>query len=332
MVKYIIKRILWTIPVLLVVIIAVFTIVDFTPGDPIYALYGSNITDEQYELKAIDMGLDGTFGERLGRYLLNIVTKLDFGKSYINKRSVTAQIAERVKPSLIIGIFSVLLSQIIAIPIGVAAATHHQRPFDYGVITGCVIFSSIPMYIIAVFLMLIFCLKLQWLPAAGISTWKHYILPVASGLLGGSVQTIKMTRSSMLEVIRQDYIRTARAKGVPERTVIYKHALKNGLIPVLTMIGMQVGGSMGGSILTETVFTIPGMGILLKEATTNLDFPVIMGCIIFMTTIMALMNLLTDIVYGLVDPRVYVSLYGGARKTARKKSGRNQKEREGSAA
>lgn len=319
MVKYIIKRVLWTIPVLLVVIIAVFTIMYFTPGDAVYALMGSDITEEQYEAKAKDLGIDGTYGERLSRYLFNIVTKFDFGKSYINNRPVAKQIIERLKPSFIIGIFSVLISQLIAIPIGVIAATHHQKPLDYGIITGCVVFSCVPQYIIAVFLMLIFCLKLRWFPAAGISSWKHYVLPIVSGLIGGGVQTIKMTRSSMLEVIRQDYIRTARAKGVSERSVIYKHTLKNALIPVLTMIGMQVGGAMGGSILAETVFTIPGMGLLLKEATSNMDFPIVMGCIIFMTTVMAVMNLLTDIVYGLVDPRVYTSLYGGSARKRKKK-------------
>lgn len=318
MFKYIIKRILWTIPVLLVVIVAVFTIMYFTPGDAVYALLGTDITQEQYEAKAKDMGIDGSYGERLGRYLFNIVTKFDFGKSYINNRPVTTQIAERLKPSIIIGVVSVLITQMIAVPIGVLAATHHQKPLDYGIITGCAIFSCIPQYIIAVFLMLIFCLKLKWFPAAGIYTWKHYVLPIVAVLIGGGVQTIKMTRSSMLEVIRQDYIRTARAKGAPEKSVIYKHTLKNALIPVLTTIGMQIGGSLGGSILVETVFTIPGMGLLLTEATKNLDFPMIMGCIIFMTIIMAIMNLLTDIVYGLVDPRVYTSLYGGFRKKKKK--------------
>lgn len=313
MVKYIIKRLLWTIPVLLVVIIAVFTIMYFTPGDSIYALYGQDITQEQYDKLAESMGLSGGYWERLGNYIWGIVSRLDFGNSYISKRPVTTMIAERLKPSLIIGIFSVIFSQLLAIPIGILAATHHQKPLDWGIITGCVVFSCIPQYIIAVFLMLIFCLQLRWLPAAGISSWRHYILPIVAGLIGGGVQTIKMTRSSMLEVIRQDYIRTARAKGVPERSVIYKHTLKNALIPVLTTIGMQVGGAMGGSILAETVFTIPGMGLLLREATSNLDFPVIMGNIIFMTTCHALINLLTDIVYGFVDPRVYVSLYGKKR-------------------
>lgn len=310
MLKYIIKRILWTIPVLLAVIIVVFTIMYFTPGDAVYVLYGMNITEEQYEAYAEVMGINGTYWERLGRYLGGIITKFDFGNSYISKRPVIDMIKDRIKPTLIIGIFSVIISQLIAIPIGIFAATHHQKPVDYGIIALCVVFSCIPQYIIAVFFMLIFCLKLGWFPAAGISTWKHYVLPIASGLLGGGVQTIKMTRSSMLEVIRQDYIRTARAKGVPERMVIYKHTLKNALIPVLTMIGMQIGAAMGGSILAETVFTIPGMGLLLREAISNLDFPVIMGNILLMTTIHAVVNLLTDIVYGLVDPRVYISLYG----------------------
>lgn len=312
--KYIIKRILWMIPVMLCVIILVFTIMYFTPGDPALAVLGSNYTPEAYEAKVQEMGLDQPYIVQLGNYIFNIVTKFDFGQSYINNRSVSAQILERLQPTLIIGVFGVLLSQAIAIPVGVVAATHHGKPLDYSVTTFCIVLAAIPGFLLAVFLMLLFCMKLKWLPASGVASWKGYILPVICSVFAPMVSSCRMTRSSMLEVIRQDYIRTARAKGVSERDVVRKHALKNALIPVLTMMGMHLGGAMGGSILVETIFTVPGIGTLMKSAIYNLDYPVVEGCVIFISFIMSLLMLLTDLAYAAVDPRVRDQMSGGKRK------------------
>lgn len=324
MAKYIIKRILWMIPVLLCVIILVFTVMHFTPGDPAMAVLGTNYTPEAYAAKVKEMGLDKPYIVQLGTYIKNIVTKFDFGRSYISNRSVTTQLVERMKPTLIIGFLGVLLSQLIAIPVGIVAATHHGKPLDYTVSTLCIILAAIPGFLLAVFLMLLFCLKLKWLPASGIASWQSYILPVVCSIFAPMVSSCRMTRSSMLEVVRQDYIRTARAKGVSEHDVIHKHALKNALIPVLTMMGMHLGGAMGGSILVETIFTVPGIGTLMKNAIYNQDYPVVEGCVIFISFLMSLLMLLTDLAYAAVDPRVRDEMSGGKKKKRRQKEKESQ--------
>jgi len=301
-------------PVLLCVAILVFTIIYFTPGDPAMAVLGTNYTPEAYAAKVKEMGLDKPYIIQLGTYLLKIVTKFDFGRSYINNRSVTAQLFERAEPTLIIAVMGVALSQLIAIPVGITAATHHGKPLDYTVSTLCIVLAAIPGFLLAVFLMLIFCMKLKWLNAAGITNWTSYILPVICSIFAPMVTSCRMTRSSMLEVIRQDYIRTARAKGVSERDVISRHALKNALIPVLTMMGMHLGGAMGGSILVETIYTVPGIGTLMKQAIYNQDYPVVEGCVIFVSFLMCLLMLITDLAYAAVDPRVRDSMSGSRRR------------------
>ena len=328
MAKYILKRILWMIPVLLCVIVLVFSVMYFTPGDPAMAILGTAYTPEAYEAKVQELGLDEPYIVQLGNYLFNIVTKFDFGRSYINNRTVTEQLLERMQPTLIIGVIGVLLSQMIAIPVGVVAATHHGKPLDYTVSTFCIILAAIPGFLLAVFLLLLFCMKLKWLPAAGISSWTGYILPIICSVFSPMVSSCRMTRSSMLEVVRQDYIRTARAKGVPEREVIRKHALKNALIPVLTMMGMHLGGAMGGSILVETIFTVPGIGTLMKQAIFNQDYPLVEGCVIFVSFIMSMLMLLTDLAYAAVDPRVRDQMSGGKKKRKKTTESGNQVQKE----
>ncbi|MCC8121808.1 MAG: ABC transporter permease [Oscillospiraceae bacterium] len=318
MVKYILKRLLWFIPVMVCVIILVFSIMYITPGDPVMAILGANYTQEAYDIKVVQMGLDQPYIVQLWNYLVGIFTRLDFGTSYINNRAVFAQIIERFKPTFIIAVCGVTLSQLIAIPVGVMAATHHRKPLDYTVTSICVIVAAIPAFLLAMFGMLLFCLKLKWLPASGVTTWTGYILPILCSVLNPMVSSCRMTRSSMLEVVRQDYIRTARAKGVPEKMITRKHALKNALIPVLTMMGMHLGGAMGGSIVVETIFTVPGLGTLLKTAINNRDYPLVEGGVIFIAFIMCIMNLLTDLAYAAVDPRVRDQMSSGGKKKRRK--------------
>lgn len=326
MAKYILKRVLWTIPIMFCVVFLVFTILYFTPGDPAVAILGAGFTEEAYAIKRHELGLDLPYIVQLWNYIKGIVLHFDFGTSYINNRSVATQILERFPVSLIIGVCGTLLSQVIAIPIGVVAATHHMKPLDYTVTTICVILAAIPAFLVAVFFMMLFCLKLKWLPASGITSWTGFILPILCVVFSPAAASCRMTRSSMLEVIRQDYVRTARAKGVPEKEVIRKHALKNGLIPVLTMMGMHLGGSMGGSILVETIFTVPGLGIMMKTAINNQDTPVVCGVVIFIAFMMSMMMLLTDIGYALVDPRVRDQMAGGKKKKRRKKAEQQDQE------
>lgn len=324
MIKYVLKRILWMIPIMLCVVIIVFTIMYFTPGDPVLAILGTGYTQEAYDAKMHALGLDQPYIVQLWDYIKGIVTRFDFGTSYLNNRAVTTQLFERFKPTFIIAVCGVLLSQAIAIPVGVTAATHHMKPLDYTVTTFCIVLAAIPAFLLAVFFMLLFCLKLKWLPASGITTWTGYILPIVCSIFNPMVSSCRMTRSSMLEVIRQDYVRTARAKGVPEREVIHKHALKNALIPVLTMMGMHLGGALGGSILVETIFTVPGLGTLMKTAIYNQDYPLVCGCVIFISFMMSMLMLLTDVAYAFVDPRVRDQMAGGSKKKRRKQATQNQ--------
>jgi peptide/nickel transport system permease protein len=268
------------------------------------AILGPNYTQEQYDAKAEQLGLDRPFAVQLWSYVKGIVTKFDFGVSYGTKRPVREQILDRFKPTLIIGVMGVLVSSLIAVPLGILAATKHSSPFDYGVQTFTIIFAAVPGFWLAMMLMLLFCLKLKWFPAAGILTWKGFVLPIFCSALQPLVTTCRMTRSSMLEVIRQDYIRTARAKGLSEGVITRKHALSNALIPVLTILGMHLGGALGGSILVETIFTVPGLGVLMKDAIKNSDYPLIQGSVLFVSFLFCAMNLLTDLAYGVVDPRV----------------------------
>lgn len=320
MIKFIAKRVLWMIPILLGVVIIVFTIEYLSPGDPVANILGSNYTQEQYEIKEAQLGLDQPYIVQLFNYIKNIVTKFDLGTSWNSKRSVATMIKERFGPTFIIGVLSVIASSLVAIPLGVLSAKKQGSPFDLTVLGSTVVLAAVPGYLLAVLLLLLFCLKLRILPASGIESWKSYILPVICSMLGPMVTTLRMTRSSMLDVIRSDYVRTARAKGLPESTVLSKHALKNALIPVLTTLGMHLGGALGGSILVETIYTVPGMGILMKEAIANYDFPVTQGCVLVLSFIVCVMNLLTDVAYAVVDPRVYEQYTGGNRKKKRKAS------------
>lgn len=302
------------IPILLGVTIIVFTIQHFTPGDPVAAILGQNYSQEQYEIKKADMGLDQPYIVQLWNYIKGIVTKFDLGQSYVTKRSVRTMIFERFKPTFIIGVLSVLVSTIIAIPLGIFAATRQGTVLDVATIGITVVLSAVPSYWLAMMLLLVFCLKIPLFPAAGLTTWTSYILPIVCSVLNPLIVTLRMTRTSMLEVIRSDFVRTARAKGVPEGTVLRKHALNNALIPVLTTLGMHLGGALSGSILVETIFTIPGTGILMKEAIAGFDYPTVQGCVLFLSFIMCVMNLLTDLAYGIVDPRVHDQYTGGKKK------------------
>lgn len=314
MIKFVVKRLLWMIPILLGVVIIVFTIQHFTPGDPVAAILGQNFTPEQYAIKEAEMGLDQPYIVQLWDYIKGLVTKFDLGQSYTSKRDVKVLIAERFKPTIIIGVLSVLVSTVIAMPLGVFAATRQGTALDAGTVGVSIVLSAVPSYWLAMMMLLWFCLKIPIFPAAGIESWKGYVLPVACSVLNPLIVTLRMTRTSMLEVIRSDYVRTARAKGVPEGLVLRRHALGNALIPVLTSLGQHLGGALGGSILVETIFTVPGMGILMKEAIAGFDYPLVQGCVLVLSFIMCLMNLLTDLAYGIVDPRVRDQYRGGKKK------------------
>ena len=319
MLRYVLKRILLMIPILLGVIFIVFAINHFMPGDPVIALLGTNYTQEQYDAKEAELGLDKPFMEQFVVYVRDVVTKLDLGTSYQTNRSVSKEILERFPITMELGLLGILVTIVIGVPFGIISATKQYSALDYGVTMVSLFVASIPGFWLALMAIIVFSYKLNWLPASGLFTWKHWILPVLTQGLSPVATITRMTRSSMLDVIRQDYIRTARAKGLSESVVIRRHALKNALIPVLTVIGMQLGIIVAGSVVTEAIFSINGTGQLLMTAISAKNYPVINGVVLFLSVSISLMNLLVDLIYGFIDPRIMAQYSGGSKKKKRKK-------------
>ncbi|MGM9615147.1 MAG: ABC transporter permease [Oscillospiraceae bacterium] len=302
--KYILKRLLWMIPVVLGVLLIVFFISYITPGDPVKIILGSNYTEEAYITKTQELGLDKPFLTQYVQYVVNMVTKGSMGTSYTYGHSVAEQIVSRMGITLKIGLLGVMLTVIVGVPIGVLSATKQYSVLDYSVTTLSTLFAAMPNFWLALLCILLFSLKLGWLPATGFGSWKQLVLPVVTNALTSVAVVARMARSSMLEVIRQDYIRTARAKGLREGAVIRRHALKNSLIPVLTVVGMQMSMVMGGSVIIETIFSIPGLGAYMMAGINARDYPVINGTVVVLSLSICLMNLLVDIAYAYVDPRI----------------------------
>ena len=319
MVRYTIKRLLIIIPTLLGVLLIIFTINYFTPGDPAMAALGTNYTEEAYKQKVEDKGLDEPFVVRYFVYLKNIVTKFDLGTSYSTLRPVTKLIGEKIVPTLKVGLLSCVVTVIVGIIVGIVSAVKQYSVIDYVSTSLSVFFAAMPGFWLALMCMMLFCIKLRWLPATGLATWKHYILPVLCLGLSPIAIIIRMTRSSMLDVIHQDYIRTARAKGVGERKVIYKHALRNALIPVITVIGMQMSMVISGSVVIESIFGIPGIGMLMLDAIGSRDYPLIQGTVLVLSFLICIINLLVDLAYAAADPRIKAQYTTGRRSSKKSK-------------
>lgn len=319
MTKYIIRRLLWIIPVMLGVILIVFSIDRFSPGDPVAAELGGSYTQEQYDAKEKELGLDRPFLVQFGSYLSNIVTKGDLGKSYHTGLSVSKSIVERLPVTVKLAIISVIISVGFGIPFGVISATKQNTILDRIVTFFSLIFAAMPGFWLALMLIILFSINLKWLPASGTETWKGWVLPALASGTSNIASITRMTRSSMLDVVRQDYITTARAKGQKEGVVIRKHALRNALIPVITTVGTQLGILVSGSVVVETIFNMTGLGSLMMTAINNKDYPVIEGCVLVLAALICLINLITDLVYSFVDPRIMAQYTGGGKK--KKKGG-----------
>lgn len=303
MIKFIIKRLLIIIPTLLGVLLIIFTITYLIPGDPAQLSLGSKYTEEDYLQRREELGLDKPFAERFFLYIKDVVTELDLGTSFNTKRPVSTMIGERIGTTIMLGLLSSAIAIVIGVGIGILSAVKQYSPIDYAATTFSVIFSAAPGFWVALLAIAVFALRLGW-PAGGLDTWKHYILPVSCLALSPISLITRMTRTSMLDVIRQDYIRTARAKGVSERNVIFNHSLKNAMIPVLTVIGAQLTVVVGGSFIIESIFSIPGIGKLLINAIDNRDYPVIQGTVLVLSLCVCVINLIVDIAYAYVDPRI----------------------------
>ena len=291
------------IPVIIGVVFIIFAIMELTPGDPVMMILGEGAPIEAQEALREEMGLNDPFFVRFARYVVDALHG-DLGESYTSGLPVFQEILTRMPYTLSLATFSICVAVIIGLPIGILSAVKRYSLTDNLTLAISLTVTSMPGFFLAMLLMMIFCIKLGWLPMMGLSSPKHYILPVIASASSTTASLMRMTRTTMLEVIRQDYIRTARAKGATERRVIYGHALRNALLPVVTIIGVNFGFALGGSIVLEQVFTIPGLGQLMINAIREKDTPVVMGAVMTTAIFASLINLLVDIIYTYIDPRL----------------------------
>lgn len=302
--RYILKRLLWLIPIIFGVSLLVFAIMTLTPGDPVKIMLGPDATEEVIEATKVEFGLDKPFFVRYFSYMKDVFFKADLGKSFQTKQSVSGELFSRFPFTLKIALLSALVAVVLGIPLGVVAATHQNTIWDNLSMFVSLFSVSMPSFWFALVLVSIFCHNLRLLPTIGIDTWKGYILPVVSIAVGSLASLARQTRSSMLEVIRQDYITTARAKGQKELKIIYRHALRNALIPIITSVGTTIGNNIGGALVAETIFSIPGIGAYMVKAIGMRDYPVVQGGVLIIAVVFTLVMLLTDIIYTFVDPRM----------------------------
>lgn len=302
--KFIFKRILMMIPVMLGVTFVVFSMMYFTPGDPARLILGDTATEQEVEELRSEMGLNDPFFVQYVNYIKKAVVEGDLGTSYVTRRPVTTEIMARFPTTMLLAVLSVLVSVAIGIPIGILSATKQYSILDNLAMVLALLGVSMPNFWQGMVFIIVFSLKLGWLPASGFYGPIYWILPAITIGTGTAATVTRMTRSSMLEVIRQDYIRTARSKGQSENIIIMKHALKNALIPIITVVGLQFGRGLGGAILTESIFSIPGLGKLMVDSIKARNYPVVQGGVLFIAVMFSLINLLVDILYAYADPRI----------------------------
>lgn len=303
MYKYICKRILMMIPVIIGVSLLVFLVLKMTPGDPARVVAGSEADEATVEQIREELGLNKPVLQQYVDYMLNLLHG-DMGTSYTTNKPVAEEILARMPTTFILAFAGVFVAVLIGIPLGIISATKQYSILDYISTLLALGGVAMPNFWLGLMLILLFSLKLGWLPSGGGDSWAAYVLPAITLGVGATANFMRTTRSSMLEVIRQDYIRTARAKGAGEGRVVMHHALRNAMIPVITVIGLQIGTLLGGAVVNETVFSLPGLGTLMINAINQKNEPVVLGCLITFAIIFSLVNLLIDILYAFIDPRI----------------------------
>ncbi len=301
--RYIVKRLLLLIPVIFGVMFIVFTIMAMTPGTPAKMILGAQATPEEVAQLNEELGFNRPFLVRFVNYVVDAL-RGDFGESYNTQRPVFEEIIPRLPTTVTLAFLSVISSALVGIPIGIVSAVKQYSFIDGFTTTVALLLAGIPGFWLGMMLILLFAVQLGWLPANGIGTWKHYVLPTLTLCLTGSSVLIRVTRTMMLETIRQDYIRTSRAKGAGEKRVIFGHALKNALLPVITSLGLKFGGMLGGTILIESVFALPGIGTLVVNSIRMKDIPLVMASVIFLAVLFCVILLIVDVIYALIDPRI----------------------------
>lgn len=303
MARYIIKRLLQIIPVIIGVAILIFTIMYFVPGDPAQALASAEASEAEIEALREQMGLNEPYIIQLKDYLIELL-HFDLGTSYQYNSPVIDEIVIRFPRTLVFALCCMVIRVAVGIPLGMSAAVHQNKLSDRICMFFALVGISLPDFWVGLMLVLLFAVRLGWLPAYGIGGLQYYILPAIAGSLNGIAVQARHTRSSMLEVIRSDYVATARAKGIPEKVIIWKHVLPNAMIPVLQALGNGFGMSLGGAIVLENVFAIPGIGMYLKNAVSLRDYPVVRGCVVLLAITFSLIMLVVDIIFAYIDPRI----------------------------
>lgn len=301
--RYVLKRLVMLIPVLIGVTFLVYFIISLSPGDTAAMLAGEDADAATIEALRHELGLDQPVIVQYAKYMLNLLQG-DMGNSYKTGRPVTNMIISCFPNTAKLAFWSILVAVGIALPIGVISATKQYSMFDNVGMVVALIGVATPNFWLGLMMIILFSLNLGWLPSGGNKGWSSYIMPAITLGTGDAALITRMTRSSMLEVIRADYIRTARAKGVPENKVVYQHALRNALIPVVTAIGLQFGSLLGGATLTETVFAWPGIGRSTVDSIKTKDTTQVLGNIVVLTITFSCVNLLVDILYAFIDPRI----------------------------
>ena len=301
--RYFIKRLISTIPLLLVISFLVFMFIHMIPGDPAKLIAGQDSTQAEVETVRKQLGLDQPLLKQYGQYMKGLVTG-DLGDSIRNGKSVVETIAPRLKPTLMLTVSAMIWATIIGIALGIISAVFHGRILDYIGMIIAISGISVPGFWLGLELIQGFSVALNWLPTGGLDSWQSYILP--SLTMGAGIMAIlaRFTRSSMLETMREDYVRTARAKGLKESLVVMRHAFKNSLIEIITVAGLQIGGLLSGSVMAETVFSIPGLGRLLVDSINFRDYKVVQALLLFFAAEYIFINLIVDVLYGVINPKV----------------------------
>ncbi len=312
MIRYVIKRILTIIPMLVVVMFIIYGIMELTPGEPARLILGTNASQEAVDQKTIELGYDKPFLVRYVNYVIHAFTG-DFGTSWQTGRPVFQEVLIRFPTTIKLAAFAMVLAVCIGIPLGILSAVKQYSVFDAVGTTLAMVMASVPSFWLAMMLIILFAVKLHLLPSFGTGSFAHYILPAISMSFAEIAVLLRFTRTTMVEAIRQDYVRTARAKGQKESTVVFGHALPNALLPVVTVTGTEFCGMLGGVVTIETVFSINGCGMLIYNSILKKDIPMVTGSAIFLTTSVMLMMVVIDIIYAFIDPRIKARYAGTAK-------------------
>ena len=304
MLKYVGKRLLQIIPVLIIVAILIFVLMYFVPGDPVQIMLGDyHATEEQIQATRARLGLDKPFLVQLWDYLVGL-TRLDFGASYIYNINVGQELMHRFPYTLRLALYSLVFVVVVGIPLGVLCAVQAGKTVDRVLMVVTLVLNSMPAFWLGLLLIILFAVKLNWLPTSGIHGWTSWIMPTSATSVGALAGVCRQTRSSMLEVIRSDFVVTARSKGLSERKITYGHALPNALIPIITVCGTRFGAMLGGSTVIEAIYTVPGIGQYMVNAINSRDYPVVRGSILYIAFSFSIIMLVVDLVYAFVDPRI----------------------------